>query len=231
MPLGASLAQLHIPVGQIDEVTPAVIDSAGEGDVDERAPLGPLRLPEQLHPCLVGKAVSLARVAGNAGTDNIFPSGLSTAVARKDMVDVEIRPVEVNAAILTGVFVALEDVVSRELDFFFWKPVKKTKNDDPGNPDFQRDGLEHSRFGIGDGKMPPTGKIMGQKIARPVGRDNLRMPLVKKRERTPRRTGVDGLPQPVEHENRLVKGCIHDLVVAASGLPSSALRFLSTMEV
>lgn len=146
------------------------------------------------------------------------------------MVDVEVRPVEMDAAILTGVFVALEDIVPREFDFFFWKPVKKAKNDDPGNPDFQRDGLEHSRFRIGDGKMPPTRKIMGQKIARPVGRDNLRMPLVKKGERTPRRTGVDGLPQPVEHENRLVKGCIHDLVVAASGLPSSAFRFLSTMQ-
>ena len=72
---------------------------------------------------------------------------------------------------------------------------------------------------------------MGQKIARTVRRYNLGMPLIKERECAPCGTSVNGLPQPVEHKDRLVELGIHDLVVSTSGVASRAFRFLSTMQV
>jgi hypothetical protein len=179
----------------------------------------------------VGESVPFPCIAGNAGTDDIFPSGLAAPVTREHMIDIEFRTIEVNSTILTSVLVTLEDIVPSELDFFFWKPVEKTENDDSGNPDFQRDSLKHPWFRIGDGKMSPTGKIMGQKIARTVRRYNLGMPLIKERECTPCGTSVNGLPQPVEHKDLLVELGIHDLVVSTSGVASRAFRFLSTMQV
>jgi hypothetical protein len=81
------------------------------------------------------ETVSLAGIARNAGTDDVFPGGLSAAVPGQDMIEIEIGPVKVNAAILAGVLIALKDVVSGELDFFFGKSVKKTQNDDSRDPD------------------------------------------------------------------------------------------------
>lgn len=79
--------------------------------------------------------------------------------------------------------------------------------------------------------MSPTGKVMGEKIARSVGTDNLSMALVEQGERTPCRTGVNGLPQPVEHKDRLVELGIHDLVVGTAGVAIRAFCFVSTAQV
>jgi hypothetical protein len=147
------------------------------------------------------------------------------------MVDVEIGPVEVITAILAGVFIALKNVVPREFDLFFWQPLEKTEYDDSGYPDFQRDGLKHPWFRIGDGKMSPTRKIMGQEITRSVRCDNLRMTLIEEGECPPDRTGVDGLPQPVEDKNRLVEWGVHDIVDASYAVGSSAFASLSIVQV
>ena len=212
-------------------MTPAVINTSGKGNVDKGAPLRSLRLPEELHPCFVGESITFPCIAGNAGTDDIFPSGLAATIARENMIDIEFRTIEVNSTILTGVLVTLENIMPSELDFFFGKPVEKAENDDSGNPDFQRDALKHPWFRIGDGKMSPTGKIMGQKIARSIRCYNLGMPLIEEGKCTPCGTSVNGLPQPVEYKNRLVELGIHDLVVSTYGVASRAFRFLSTMQV
>ena len=47
-------------------MTPTLIDTACEGDVDKGSPLGALGLLEKLHPGLVREAVSLACVAWDA---------------------------------------------------------------------------------------------------------------------------------------------------------------------
>ena len=72
------------------------------------------------------------------------------------MVDVQVGSLEVVAAVLAGVFIALEDIVSRELHFLFRQSVEEAEDDDARNADPQRDGLKHLRFGIGEGEMPPT---------------------------------------------------------------------------
>ena len=118
-------------------MAPAVIDTTGEGDVYKRAPLRSFRLLEQIHSCLVREFVSLAGVAGNTGTDDIFPSSLTSTIAGQDMVDIEMAPVKMFAAVLAGILIPLKNIVPRELDLFFWQTVKETKNDDSWYPDVE----------------------------------------------------------------------------------------------
>jgi hypothetical protein len=79
--------------------------------------------------------------------------------------------------------------------------------------------------------MSPTRKIMGEKIARSVRGNNLCVTLIEEGEGSSGRAGIDGLPQPVEDKDRLIELGIHDLVVAAWGVASSAFPFLSIVHV
>lgn len=135
---------------------PAGVNTPGKCDVHKRAPPGTLWFPEKLHTGFVRKSVSLAGVAGDARANYVFPCGLPTAVARQHMVDVKVGSFEAVAAILAGVFVALEDIVPRKLHIFFGQSVEEAEHDDPRYADPERNGLEHPRFGIGEGKMSPT---------------------------------------------------------------------------
>ena len=54
---------------------------------------------------------------------------------------------------------------------------------------------------------------MGEIITRTVVGDDLGVPLIEERQGSSGRTGVNGLPQPVEYENRLIEQIIHDRVV------------------
>ena len=129
------------------------------------------------------------------------------------MVDVQVAAVEKISAVLTSVPITLKHIQSCEFDFFFREPVKQGKNDDSWNSNPQRDGLQHLGFRIGEGEIPPTQKIMGQKIPIPVGCYCLCMSLIEKCQGSSRRAGIDSLPQPVEYKYRLIEQCIHDLVV------------------
>ena len=146
-------------------MTPTMIRSPREGDVHEGPPFGSHRLLEQIHSGLVGEFVSLARVAGDAGADDIFPSGLPPSVARQHMVDVEMAAVENSGAVLAGILVSLEYIMPCELDFLFRQAVKEAEDDDPRNADSQGNSLEHPGLGIGDGEILPTQEIMGKEIA------------------------------------------------------------------
>jgi hypothetical protein len=157
--------------------------------------------------------VSLARVAGDAGADDIFPGGLSPSVARQDMIDIEMAAIENSGAVLASVFVALKDIVARELDLFFRQAVKEAEDDDLRNPDPQGNGLKHPRLGMGNGKILPTQKIMREEIAGSVIRHNLCVSLIEEGESPSGRAGIDGLPQPVEDKYRLIEQIIHDRVV------------------
>lgn len=99
---------------------PAVIDAPGKRDIDEGAPLRPLRFLQELHPCLMWESIPFAGVAGNAGANDILPCCLSSAVAGQYVIDIQIVTLEVFTAILACVHIALKDVESREFYFFFW---------------------------------------------------------------------------------------------------------------
>jgi len=194
-------------------VTPTLVDAAGEGDVHKRTPLRPLGLLEKLHPGLVREAVPLASVAGNAGADDVFPGRLATAITGEDMIDVQTGSIEESSAVLACVLIALKHIQAGELDLFFREAIEETKDNDSRDPDPQGDGLKHSRLRIGDGKMPPAQKIMSEKIACAIRCNDLGMPLIEECQGASGGAGVDGLPQPVEDENRLIEHCIHDLAV------------------
>ena len=109
------LTQLDIPVSEVDEVAPTVVNTSREGDVDEWAPLRPLWFSEELHPRLVGKPVSLSRVPRDAGADDILSRGTATAITGQHVVDVERDAPDAVSAMLAGVFVPLDTSVACEL--------------------------------------------------------------------------------------------------------------------
>src|SRR5580704_1190135 len=96
---------------------PAVVRDGADGDVDERAPLRTLRLLDKVHARFGRRAVGLARITRNTRADNILPRGGPTAVAGDNVVEVQFATVEMFAAILAHIVVALENVVPRELHF------------------------------------------------------------------------------------------------------------------
>ena len=72
------------------------------------------------------ESVALACVAGDAGTDNIFPCRLPASIPWKNVIDVQIAAVEQIAAVLARVLVTFKHVQSCEFDFLFGEPVKET---------------------------------------------------------------------------------------------------------
>ena len=96
----------------------------GEGDVYKGTPFRAFRFPGQAHIRLVRKPVSFASVAGNTGANDIFPSGLPAAIAREDVIQVEHFTREHAVAILAGVFIPLENIVTGEFHFLFGEPLK-----------------------------------------------------------------------------------------------------------
>src|ERR1017187_9563447 len=109
-PLLHVLAQLDVPVGEVNKVLPTVVVMQAEVDLDERPPLGPFGLADKMQAGLLGRAVGLLRVAFDAGADDVFPRRRAAAVARDDVIQVQILAVEDAAAVLAGVFVALKNV-------------------------------------------------------------------------------------------------------------------------
>lgn len=159
-----TVPQLDIPVREVEEVFPTVVVVGGDGDVDEGSPFRAFGLANELHADLMWEAVALFRVAGDAGTHNVFPCGQTAFFPGQDMIQIQFRAVEDDAAILTGIRIALEDIVTRELDFFFWKTVKKKEDDHPRDSHRERDRFDHFLLWLQVGKVAPTLKIMSQKI-------------------------------------------------------------------
>jgi hypothetical protein len=116
----------------------------------------------------MGKPVAFAGIAGNAGANDVLPCGLPSSIPRQYMVDIKTAAVKDDSAVLTGVPVPLEDIVPGEFDLLFRKSLEEAKHDDSGNSDLQGDCLKHPRFWICVGKIPPTTKIMGQKVTRSI---------------------------------------------------------------
>jgi hypothetical protein len=142
------LAQLNVPVGQIEEMPPAIVLMTREADVYERPPFGALRLADKLKAGLVRKSVALLRITGDARTDDVLPSRLASAISWKDMIKVQVISLKGLATVLARIPVALEDIVPRKLDFFLWQPLEKQQHDDSRYADAYRNRANHFRLGI-----------------------------------------------------------------------------------
>ncbi len=117
---------------------PEIVLGRSKGDLDKRPPLRPLRFADQGHVCFTRKPVAFARIARDAGANHVFPCGRPAPVARHDVIQIKVAPVENLAAILAGVLVPLEYVVACEFDLFLWKPVEHEQHDHPRDTNLER---------------------------------------------------------------------------------------------
>jgi hypothetical protein len=83
------------------------------------------------------KSVALLCVAGDARAHHVFPSGRPPSVARHDMIEIQVAPFEKMAAVLAGIVISLEYVVSGEFYFLLRKPIEHEQHDYSRDPDLE----------------------------------------------------------------------------------------------
>jgi hypothetical protein len=69
------------------------------------------------------------------------------------------------AAVLTGIAVALENVVPREFDFLLGQPVEHDQQNDARDADFEGDGGDGFRVRLLGGEIAPLAEAEGLEIA------------------------------------------------------------------
>ena len=122
---------------------PEVVLGSRKSDLNKRAPLRPLRLADKAHVRFTRKAVALARIAGDARANHVFPSRGPAPVPRHDVIQIKVAPIEQMAAVLAGVLIALEHIVTREFHLFLGKPVEHQQHDHPRDTNLERDRGDH----------------------------------------------------------------------------------------
>src|SRR5688572_6234492 len=85
---GRLFAEFDVPIGQIEEMLPAIVVLSAEIDLDERTPLRPLGLANEMHAGFGRSTVGFAGVTTNAGAHDVFPSGGAAAIAWHDVVEI-----------------------------------------------------------------------------------------------------------------------------------------------
>jgi hypothetical protein len=180
-----------------------------EVDLDKRAPFRTLRFSDQMHAGFQRGQVGLLSVAPDAGAHNVLPRCGAAAIARDDMIEIQIFALKNMAAVLAGVAVAFEDVVTREFDLLFRQPVKHHQQDDSRNPDFEGNGGDGFRVRLLLGKIAPLVKTECLESAVGIAEDNLGVPFKHKSQRASRRANVDRLPEAVEHQHVLIEKGAH----------------------
>lgn len=192
----------------------------GDRDVHEWSPSGPLGLSNESHSGLVREAVSLARVAGNARTHDVFPIRLPAAIARHYVVQIQHLTRENLAAILASVVVPLKNIVAREFDFLLRQALEEQKHNHPWHTNPHRHCLRHLRIRMTLRKVLPTLEVMSEKTLTALCGDHLRVTLVKQSERAAGAACIHRLPKAVENQNRCVENRLHKGVGVGYGHPS-----------
>jgi hypothetical protein len=206
---GDFFAEFDVPVGEVEEVFPAVVVRTAEIDLHEWAPLRTLRLADQMHPGFEWGAVRLARVALDAGANNILPGRWTAAIARNDMVEVQVFAIKDLSAVLTRILVPLKDVVPRELHLFLGHAVEKGEDNDPRDSNAKANGTYAFGVRLFAREVVPLLEVIS--LERPIRRiqNNLRVAFKQKGESPPGGANVDRLPKPVENQDLLVQERIH----------------------
>jgi len=186
-------------------VLPEIVLGRSKRDLNKRPPLRPLRSADQAHVRLTRKPVALARIAWDAGANHIFPSRCPAPVARHDVIQIKLAAIEQLAAILAGVLVSLEYVVSGEFYFLLRKPIEHKQHDYPRDLDLERNGRNHFMIGSVRRQIAPALEIVRRKVVCVIRRNDLGVPCVYKRKGPAGRADVHGLPKPVKHQNLTVQ--------------------------
>ena len=163
-------------------------------DLDKRPPLGPFRLANEMHARFLRRVIGLARVARNAGANNVLPSRGTAAITRDHMIQIQILPVKNLAAILAGVEVPLKNIMPRELHFLFRHPVEHDEQDHARHADFKRDGMNAFWMRLLLGQIMPL--IKTESLKRPIvaAEDSLGMPFKKQSKGASGGANIDRLP-------------------------------------
>ena len=140
---------------------PAIVLVETHVDLHKWSPFRPLRFADQMDAGFLRSAIRFLRITLDAGANDVFPSRRAAAIARDDVVEVQVFAIENDAAILAGVAVALENVVTGELHFLFRKAIKHQKQNDARHADLERDGRDGFRVRFLFGKVAPLREIVG----------------------------------------------------------------------
>src|SRR5262245_19894455 len=169
--------------------------------------------------------VAFARIAGDARANYVLPRGRSSAIAGHDVIEIEFATVETMTAVLAGVLVTLEDVVSGKFHFLLRKPIESEKHDDAGDANLKgnrRDQFVIRRVGR---QIAPALEIVRHKIVRLIGRNNVRVSGVNQRESATGGADIHRLPEPVEYQNLTVEHAMQICMEAGFyGLPRKFAR-------
>ncbi len=142
----------------------------------------------------LGEPVPFLGVTGNTGADYVFPGGGSAAVARHDMIEVQIASVKGVAAVLAGVLIPLEYVVAGKFHFLLRKAIEKEQDDHPRHSNPPRDGGYHLMFRRAGREVAPAVEIVGQEVIRFIRGYDMRVACVNESECAPHRTDIHRLP-------------------------------------
>src|SRR5207249_11414105 len=153
------IAELDVPVREIDKMLPEIVLWSSKCNLHERPPLRSLRFPDQAHVCFTRKPVALARVAWDTRANDVFPSRCPAPVAWHDMIQIKLAAIEELAAVLAGVLVSLKHVVAREFYLFFREPIEHKQHDHPRDADFERDRRDHLMLGRVRRQVTPAFEI------------------------------------------------------------------------
>ena len=190
-------AEFDVPVGEVEEVFPGIVVAHAQVYLHEGAPLGTFRFADQVQAGFLRGAVGFPGVTLDAGANDVFPRGRAAAVARDDVIEIQVAAIKDFRAILTGIVIALEDVVARELHLFFRHAIEEAKQDDARDADAEGNGVDAFRMRLVIGEIVPLGEVVGLEGAVSVVEDDLCVAFEKQRQSAPGVADVISMPEPV----------------------------------
>lgn len=125
---------------------PAFIGEAVFMHAEEGAPARGERFALRVHVRFVREFVALARVAAEAGGDDVVPRGASALVAGQDVVQIELRFRQDFRAVLAGELVPEKYIPAGEFHLQPRQPVINREDDDLWHPDRDFRAVDHFRI-------------------------------------------------------------------------------------
>jgi hypothetical protein len=157
------------------------------------------------------KAWILARVAGDAGADDVFPRRLPARITWNHVIEIELLPGQNPRAILARVLVAVEDVTPRQFQFLARQLVEKREQNHAGQSDCARrrvHRLDRRQRRVAGRKIDPVHHRKHPEIII-VMMHHMRVPTGQQRKSSTSADDVDRLPEAIQHQHRLVESNVH----------------------
>ena len=108
---------------------PAIVLMQTEIDLNKRTPFRPLRFANEVHSSFLRCAIRFKRIALDARANDILPRRRTAAIARNNVIQIQVLPVTGLAAELAGILVAFENVMACEFDFLLGQTVIDEQQD------------------------------------------------------------------------------------------------------